>query len=102
MDNIIVCNKCKGSGKFQYKSGMIGYCYQCNGKGKIKRIAHKVFDISIVDNEGERIEWMCVIARSENEAIKKAKKIGERGIYKNQLDTITASERGIEYTYKAI
>lgn len=102
MNDIIICNKCKGSGKFHYKSGMIGHCYQCNGKGKIKRIEHKVFDISIIDNEGERIEWMGVIAKSENEAIKKARKTAERGIYKNQVDTIKASERGIEYTYKAI
>lgn len=67
MSDIITCSKCGGSGKFIYKSGVTGHCYQCNGKGAVKRIAHKSFAISIV-----------------------------------KLDTITATENGIEYTYKTI
>lgn len=31
MSDIITCNKCGGSGKFIYKSGVVGHCYQCNG-----------------------------------------------------------------------
>lgn len=45
MSDIITCSKCNGSGKFIYKSGMTGPCYQCNGKGSVKRIAHKSFAI---------------------------------------------------------
>ena len=32
MSDIITCSKCGGSGKFIYKSGVTGHCYQCNGK----------------------------------------------------------------------
>lgn len=52
MSDIITCSKCNGSGKFIYKSGMTGPCYQCNGKGSVKRIAHKSFAISIMNNDG--------------------------------------------------
>ena len=36
------------------------------------------------------------------EAVKKARVTAARGCYKDQLDTITATESGIEYTYKTI
>lgn len=68
MSDIITCSKCNGSGKFIYKSGMTGPCYQCN----------------------------------QNEAVRKARATAARGCYKDQLDTITATESGIEYTYKTI
>ena len=100
--DIVIYSKCNGSGKFIYKSGMTGPCYQCNGKGSVKRIAHKSFAISIVNNDGVRIDWLNVNAGSENAAIKKARVIAARGCYKDQLDTITATESGIEYTYKTI
>lgn len=70
--DIVICSKCNGSGKFIYKSGMTGPCYQCNGKGSVKRIAHKSFAISIVNNDGVRIDWLHISARSQNEAIRKA------------------------------
>lgn len=102
MSDIITCSKCGGSGKFIYKSGVTGYCYQCNGKGAVKRIAHKSFAISIVNNDGVRIDWLHISARSQNEAIIKARATAARGCYKDQLGTITATESGIEYTYKTI
>lgn len=52
--------------------------------------------------DGVRIDWLNVNAGSENAAIKKARVIAARGCYKDQLDTITATESGIEYTYKTI
>ena len=102
MSDIITCSKCNGSGKFIYKSGSTGHCYQCNGKGKVKRIAHKSFSISIVDNSNNRIDWIHLSARSQNEALKKARVIAARGCYKKQIDTILATECGIEYTYKPL
>jgi DnaJ-class molecular chaperone len=102
MSDIITCSKCCGSGKFIYKSGVVGHCYQCDGKGVVKRIAHKSFTISIVNNDGARIDWLHMSARSEKEAIGKARVVAARGCYKNQLDTITATESGIEYTFKTI
>ena len=87
--DIVICSKCNGSGKFIYKSGMTGPCYQCNGKG-------------FVSNDGVRIDWLHISARSQNEAVKKARVTAARGCYKDQLDTITATESGIEYTYKTI
>ena len=99
MSDIITCSKCNGSGKFIYKSGMTG---PCNGKGSVKRIAHKSFAISIMNNDGVRIDWLHISARSQNEAVRKARATAARGCYKDQLDTITATESGIEYTYKTI
>lgn len=58
--DIVICSKCNGSGKFIYKSGMTGPCYQCNGKGSVKRIAHKSFAISIMNNDGVRIDWLHI------------------------------------------
>ena len=102
MSDIITCSKCGGSGKFVYKSGMTGHCYQCNGKGVVKRIAHKSFVISILNNDGVRIDWLHMNARSQNEAVRKARATAARGCYKDQLDTITATESGVEYTFKTI
>lgn len=81
---------------------MIGPCYQCNGKGSVKRIPHKSFQISIVNNDGVRIDWLNVNAGSENAAIKKVRVIAARGCYKDQIDSIKAVENGIDYTYKPI
>lgn len=78
--DIVICSKCNGSGKFIYKS----------------------FAISIVNNDGVRIDWLHISARSQNEAIRKARATAARGCYKDQLDTITATESGIEYTYKTM
>ena len=97
MSDIITCSKCNGSGKFIYKSGMTGPCYQCNGKGSVKRIAHKSFAISIMNNDGVRIDWLHISARSQNEAVRKARATAARGCYKDQLDTITATESGTRY-----
>ena len=85
MSDIITCSKCIGSGKFIYKSGMTGPCYQCNGKGSVKRIAHKSFAISIMNNDGVRIDWLHISARSQNEAVRKARATAARGCYKDQL-----------------
>ena len=100
--DIVICSKCNGSGKFIYKSGMTGPCYQCNGKGSVKRIPHKSFQISIVDNDGVRIDWLNVNAGSENAAVSKARVIAARGCYKDQIGSIKAVENGIDYTYKPI
>ena len=100
--DIVVCSKCNGTGKYIYKSGVTGHCYQCNGKGAVKRIAHKFFAISIINNDGVRIDWLHINARSQNEAVRKAHTIAAHGCYKDQLDTITATESRIEYTYKCL
>lgn len=99
---IVPCGKCKGSGKFIYKSGIVGPCYGCNGSGKLKKIPHKSFSITIHDENGCPFRWLHVNARSKTEAERKARKIGENGCYKDRLDTIAAVEDGIEYTYKAL
>lgn len=102
MSEIIKCQKCNGTGKFEYKSGMIGICYACNGKGKIKKIERKTFIITIIDNEGNRINWIGQNAKSEKEAIRKARKIAERGCYAKNVDTIEAIENGVSYDYTKI
>ena len=53
-----------------------------------------------IDNGGERIDWLHIPARNKNGSMRKARAV--RGCYKYQVDTITAAECGIEYTYKAI
>ena len=100
--DIVICSKCGGSGKFIYKSGVTGHCYQCNGKGAVKRIAHKSFAISIVNNDGVRIDWLHINARSQSEAVRKARATAARGCYKDQIGSIKAVESGIDYTYKPI
>lgn len=60
------------------------------------------FQISIVDNDGVRIDWLNVNAGSENAAVSKARVIAARGCYKDQIDSIKAVENGIDYTYKPI
>lgn len=99
---IITCEKCGGSGKFIYKSGIVGPCYPCNGSGKLKRMSHKSFKIFINDESGYSFPWLNVAAQTQAEAIRKARKIGKNGCYKDRLDTIAAVENGICYTYKAI
>lgn len=99
MAEIIVCSKCNGTGEYHFRNGVIGHCYQCNGKGRMKRTSHKKFLITIVDNGGERIDWINVSARSKTEAVRKAETIAGRGCYRDQIDTIEAHENGVEYTY---
>lgn len=96
---VVTCQKCGGSGKFHYRSGVVGHCYPCDGSGKLKRYAHKSFAISINDEAGNPFPWLHVSARSEAEA---ARKIGENGSYKDRLDSIIAVEVGVEYTYKPL
>ena len=100
MSEIVMCGKCNGSGKYIYRSGTVGPCYSCNGSGKLKRTERKLYKISINDEAGNPFQWLNVTARSQAEAERKARKIGENGCFKNQLDTITAAENGTEYTYK--
>lgn len=102
MSEIVTCSKCNGTGKYVYKSGIVGPCYSCNGKGRLKRIPHKLFKITIHDESGKPFDWLHVTARNKAEAERKARKIGENGCYKDRLDTVTATESGIDYTYKAI
>ena len=99
---IVSCSKCKGSGKYIYKSGSVGPCYCCNGSGKLKKIPNKSFTITIHDENGCLLRWLHVNARSKSEAEQKARKIGANGCYKKCLDTIVANEDGIEYTYKPL
>lgn len=100
MSEIVMCGKCNGSGKYIYRSGAVGPCYLCNGSGKLKRTEHKLYKITINDETGNPFQWLNVKARSQAEAERKARKIGENGCFKNRLDTITANENGTEYTYK--
>ena len=102
MNEIVRCSKCKGTGKFEYKSGMTGACYACNGKGKLKKIEHKNFKITIINNDGKRINWIAQNAKTEKEAIRKARKIAERGCYSQNADTIKAIENGVSYDYRKI
>ena len=71
-------------------------------KEKSSVLLISLFLITIIDNNGERINWLHNTARSENEAVKKARVVAARGCYKNQIDSIVATECGIEYTYKTI
>ena len=98
----VACHKCKGSGKYHYRSGMIGHCYACNGYGKIKKIPQKTFKIFIDDDSGVPFPWLNVTARSEDEAIKKAQNIGKNGCYKDRLHTATARENPITYDYRPL
>lgn len=102
MNEIVQCSKCKGTGKFEYKSGMTGVCYACNGKGRLKKIEHKNFKITIINNDGKRINWIGQNAKTEKEAIRKARKIAERGCYSQNADTIEAIENGVSYDFKKI
>lgn len=98
----VICEKCNGSGKYQYKSGMIGHCYACNGRGRLQAIEHTSYLITIINNEGERINWLHVCAKSEREAIRKAKTTAARGSYAENAETIKATAEGKKYTYRTI
>ena len=103
MSEIIICSKCNGTGKFIYKSGMIGQCYQCNGKGKIKKIPHKKWQAFITMEDGEDpVAWLGINANTENMAIKKAKEIALKGCYAKYIDTVRVELKGIEYTYRPL
>ena len=75
---VVTCSKCNGSGEYIYRSGIVGHCYPCNGSGKLKRYTHKQFLIRISDNSGIPFDWLNVKARTEAEAIKKARKIAKK------------------------
>lgn len=102
MSNIVMCSKCNGDGKFHYQSGMTGQCYNCDGIGKVKQIEYKRYNISIIDCDGIRIDWIHVNANTEKAAIKKAETIALRGCYKDSINTIQAKEEGISYTYSKV
>lgn len=68
----------------------------------VKGTPQAMAELSIVNNDGVRIDWLNVNAGSENAAIKKARVIAARGCYKDQIDSIKAVENGIDYTYKPI
>lgn len=103
MSEIIECSKCKGTGKFIYKSGMIGHCYNCNGKGKVKKIPHKMWTAYITMDDGkEPSKWIGVNATSEKMALKKAKDVALKGCYAKYVDTVRVELRGIEYTYRPL
>ncbi|MDE7308648.1 MAG: hypothetical protein K2N61_08350 [Lachnospiraceae bacterium] len=91
-----------GSGEFHYRSSIVGYCYPCNGSGRLKHYTHKSFAISINDETGNPFSWLNVTARSKAEAVRKTYKIGENGCYKDRLDSITAAENGVNYTYSIL
>lgn len=102
MKEIVICSKCKGSGKYEYRSGIEGVCYQCDGKGKQYKYTAQSFKISIETDEGRRIDWINITGKSKAEAERKAKKIAERGIYKDKADTIIAEPDGVTHTYRKI
>lgn len=64
--------------------------------------SHKSFLIMISDENGNPFPWLNVSARSKAEAERKARKIGLNGCYKDRLDTVSAVENGISYTYKTL
>lgn len=100
MKEIVICSKCGGNGKFEYKNGMTGACYQCDGKGRQYRYTTQNFKITIETDKGNRIDWLHITGKSSAEAARKARKIAERGIYK--ADTIKAEPDGVTYTYRKI
>lgn len=102
MKERIICSKCNGSGRFQYKSGVVGFCYQCNGRGQQDRYATPNFKISIEDGDGQRFEWLHITGKNAAEAKRKARKVAERGIYAGKEDTIIAEPDGVTYTYRKI
>jgi hypothetical protein len=99
---IVTCSKCNGTGRFHYQSGMIGQCYNCDGIGQIKQTEQKQYSISIVDTNGNRIEWIHVEAKTEKAAIKKAETIALKGVYKDNTNTIQAIDEGTVYKYSKI
>lgn len=99
---VVTCQKCGGSSKFFYHSGIVGRCYSCNSSGKLKCYASKSYAISINNETGNPFLWIHVNARSEAEAKNKARKTGKNGCYKDRLDSIVATEDGVEYTYKPL
>lgn len=102
MKEIVTCSKCRGTGKFEYKSGMTGFCYQCDGKGRLYKYTSQSYKITIINKAGNRIDWLHQTAKSSAEAIRKARKIAERGIYKDNIDTIEAVPDGEHYTYRKL
>ena len=101
MGELVKCWKCKGTGKYLFNNGMTGHCYACNGKGTVKRIPHKEWTALIIIEDGKEPQpFFNLAARSENEAIKKAKATFMRGVYKDRVDTVSVKPNGIKYTYK--
>lgn len=102
MSDIITCSKCGGSGKFIYKSGVTWALLPVQRQRCCEAHCYQILCNTIMNNDGVRIDWLHISARSQNEAVRKARATAARGCYKDQLDTITATESGIEYTYKTI
>ena len=87
------CSKCKGSGKYFFKNGMVGQCYQCDGRGVVERTEQKRWGVKIVmDDSGEKKKWLSLEAETEKQAIQKAKRIAKRGCYAPYVDTIEVFE----------
>ena len=103
MSELVQCGKCKGTGKYIFNNGMTGHCYACNGRGMVKRIPHKEWTAFIETEKGEAPKAILnVAARSEGEALKKAKEIFARGVYRDALDTVSVKLNGIKYNYRAL
>lgn len=100
---ICKCSKCNGTGKYFFDNGMVGHCYQCDGRGIVECTEQKRWGVKIVmDDSGEKKNWLRVEAETEKQAIQKAKKTAKRGCYACYADTIEVYEDGTEYEYKAV
>lgn len=103
MSDFVKCGKCKGTGKYIFNNGIIGHCYACNGRGQVKRIPHKEWSAFIITSDGEEPKkFFNIPARSENEALKKAKATFSRGIYKDRVDTVSVKLNGTKYNYRPL
>ena len=100
---ICKCSKCNGTGKYFFGNGMVGHCYQCNGRGVVECVEKKRWAVKIVmDESGEKKNWLRVEAETEKQAIQKAKRTAKKGCYASYADTIEVYEDGIEYEYKVV
>lgn len=100
---ICKCSKCNGTGKYFFRNGMVGHCYQCDGRGIVERTEKKRWLVKIVmDESGEKKNWLRVAAETEKRAIQKAKIIAKRGCYACYSDTIEVCEDGSECEYKVV
>lgn len=99
--DVVTCSKCEGTGKYYFNNGMVGVCYGCDGRGIIRRIAHKNYLVTVFDGE-KRIKWIHVWADGPKSAMTKAKKTAVKGCFKGYVDTIEVTEDGTAYTYSKL
>lgn len=98
---ICKCSKCNGTGKYFFNNGIVGHCYQCDGKGIVEYTEKKKWGVNIVmDDSGIKRNWTHVIAETEKQAIQKAKSTAKRGCYSRYADTIEVYEDGVECYYR--